>query len=199
VDDVVTTLFDDYAQRFARGEGPDVRDYLTRAGEGADELARMIDGYLARIPPPDPDEASRTLAAAWLERATPLVELRVRRGLRRETVVADLIERLGLDARKRDKVNTRYHELENGLLDPSRVDRSVWEVLAATLRARASDLVAWRPRPLAADAAYFRVDAMAPAAGPARTTALRPERAEEADEIDRLFGIGREHGVSPSS
>jgi AcrR family transcriptional regulator len=183
--DAVTTLFDEYAQRFARGERPDVREYLARAGEGAEELSRMIDGYLTRVPPPEPDEASRTLAAAWLQGRTPLVELRVRRGLKRDAVVDALIERLGLDAAKREKVKRRYHELENGLLDPGGVDRSVWEVLAATLRARVSDLVAWRPRPLAADAAYLRVDAQA---APAATMAMDRLAVDEPDEIDRLFG-----------
>jgi hypothetical protein len=186
----VTMLFDEYAQRLARGERPDVRDYLTRAGDSAEELGTMIDRFLERVPPPAPNEASRTLAAAWLEGQTPLVELRVQRGLKRDAVVDALVERLGLDKAKREKVERRYHQLENGVLDPGGVDRSVWEVLAATLKARASDLVAWRPRPpaAAADAAYLRVDEVAPAAT-MRMAMGRPV-AEEPDEIDRLF-VGR--------
>src|SRR6266550_1659482 len=53
----VFTLFDDYAARFARGEAPDLRGYLTRAGEGAGELGRLVDAFLARASPPEPDEA----------------------------------------------------------------------------------------------------------------------------------------------
>jgi AcrR family transcriptional regulator len=192
--DPVAMLFDEYAQRVARGERPDVREYLARAGEGAEELGTLIDRFLERVPPPAPDDASRTLAAAWLEGQTPLVELRARRGVNLDAVVDALISRLGLDRAKREKVERRYEELEHGLLDPRGVDRSVWGVLASLLRARAGDLAAWRPRPkpLTAGLAYRRADAMAAPLAAAMPRAMERDQGavEEPDEIDRLFGVG---------
>src|SRR5919108_1326944 len=180
-------LFDDYVRRFTRGERPDLRDYLTRAGERADELGGLVDAFLLRVPPPEPDEAGRALAEAWVKGDAPLVELRARRGLRRDEVVDTLVKELDLDRAKRSKVKRYYHELESGLLEPRRVDARVWEVLAEALRARVSDLVSWRPRPLQLDAAYYRVDvaAGAPMSIPARA---EPAERPEPDEIDRLFG-----------
>ena len=55
-----------------------------------------------------------------------------------------------------------YHELEAGLLDPLRVDRSVWELLAELLRASVSDL---RRRPRLSPPAAGRVRGGVPAVG----------------------------------
>jgi hypothetical protein len=181
----VMRLFDEYAASFARGERPDARAYLARAGEGQDELAALIERYLERVPPPAPDADALALAESWLAGQPPLLELRARRGLRRDEVVDALIERLGLDRAKRAKVKRYYHELEGGLLEPAGVDRRVWNALAGTLRTRVEDLLAWRPRPMepAMDAAYrvTKLDAIPSGAAPARPPA------EEPDEIDRLF------------
>jgi hypothetical protein len=199
----VTQLFEEYAARYVRGERPEARLYVERAGAGGDELARLIDAYLQRAPVPAADDATRTMMAAWRAGEAPLVALRAQRGLKRDQVVDALMERLGLDRAKREKLKQRYHQLENGLLDPRRVDGSVWEALAETLRTRASDLVGWRPRPLAAEGAFLRVDAAAPlraarpapeegapiASAGAREAELgRLEPEPEPDEVDRLFG-----------
>src|SRR5947199_126918 len=72
----VFTRFDDYAARFARGEAPALRGYLTRAGESAGELGRLVDAFLARASPPEPDEERVALARAWVEGQPPLLELR---------------------------------------------------------------------------------------------------------------------------
>lgn len=186
----VSALFDDYAARFVRGERPDARDYLRRAGEGVGELGMLIERFLEHVPPPPPDDDALRLAEAWVAGHSPLVDLRASRGITRDEAVDALIKRLGLDRSKRAKVQGYYHQLENGLLDVRRVDPRVFEVLAARLKARVGDLLAWRPRPLAFEGtAYHRV---APAPGqpaPAPATAsfdmaLAPE---EPDEIDRLF------------
>src|SRR6266480_1484333 len=48
-------LFDEYAAAYARGERPRAREYLTRAGPQADELAGLIDQFLQRSPAAEPD------------------------------------------------------------------------------------------------------------------------------------------------
>jgi hypothetical protein len=178
----VFTLFDDYAARFARGEAPDLRGYLMRAGEGAGELGRLVDAFLARASPPEPDEERVALARAWVAGQPPLLELRTRRGLRRDAVVDGLVQLLGLDPTKRAKVKRYYHELESGLLEPRGVDRRVWEALAETLKAQLGDLVAWRPRPAQAATVYLRASEALSAPPPQPAVAEEPE-----DEIDRLF------------
>jgi DNA repair protein RadA/Sms len=47
-------LFDEYAAAYARGERPELGEFLARAGEDADELARLVDAFLARAPTPAP-------------------------------------------------------------------------------------------------------------------------------------------------
>lgn len=184
-------LFDDYAARFARGERPDAREYLARAGEGVDELGTLIERFLERAAPPAPDDGALRLAEAWVAGNSPLVQLRAERGLRREEVVDSLIAALGLDRAKREKVTGYYHQLENGLLDVTRVDRRVWEVLAEALEARLGDLVAWRPRPIGAKLAYMRPSEILEAASPSMPAAAAAPRAAAEpypDEVDRLFG-----------
>jgi hypothetical protein len=187
--DDVFSLFDDYAARFARGERPDTRAYLARAGSGADELAQLIDGFLTRAVPPAPSEETIALTTAALEGRSPLVEARERRGLSRADVVDALVAALGLDRAKLAKIARYYGELETAARDPRRVDRRVFEALASTLRTTVSDLVAAKPRPDEALAAFSW-----PAA-PARRMHLFAAKVEPAaaapeppDEIDLLFG-----------
>ena len=76
----VMHLFDEYAASFARGERPDARAYLARAGERGDELGALIERYLERVPPPAPDAETVALAESWLAGQPPLLELRTWRG-----------------------------------------------------------------------------------------------------------------------
>jgi hypothetical protein len=187
VPSVATGLFQEYADAYARGERPRARDFLDRAGGERDELAALIDRFLASVPVRPASAEDEALVAAWVADEPPLLALRTRRRLRRGEVVDALLAALALDPSRREKLRRRYHELETGQLEPARVDRRVWEALAATLQARAEELAAWgRPaRPAAAQEAYFRGgDAIrVPAA------AAREAREEEPDEVDRLFGI----------
>ncbi len=168
------TLFDEYAARFARGERPDLREYLSRAGEGADELAQLVDGFLARAEPPEPDKEAVARMQEWL----PLVQVRTRRRLRRVEVVDALIERFGLDPAKRKKVERYYHEVETGQRIPA--DERLVVALGEVLRTSVSELLAWRPRPPAAQPAYYRANEPQPVAPAAPA-------AEEPDDIDDLF------------
>ena len=177
-------LFEEYVGRFAAGERPDLREYLARAGDGRDELAGLVARFLQWAEAPEPDEDAVAVAQAWIEGEAPLVALRVRRGLRREEVVDGGDEALPAWAELREKVARRYHELETGQLDASRADPALLEELASVLRARVADLLAWKPRPLATEAAFYRE--AEPVAMPS-TFAAAPPPPSEPDEVDRLF------------
>jgi len=180
-------LFDEYAAAYARGERPQAREYLARAGPQADELAGLIDQFLQRSPAAEPDEETITIVGALVEGHPPLLEFRVQRGLRREQVVEALVRLLGLDVKKERKVADYYHQLEGGLLEPRGVDQRVWDALAQTFKTRVDDLVAWRPPPAGAAPSYLR------AAGAPAEMAVPPAPAStkvERDEIDDLFLFG---------
>lgn len=181
---LVQELFEDFAQRFVRGEGPDVRDYLRRADDRAEELGRLIDRYLASVAPSEPRPERVELMRAWLAGEPPLLELRRGRGVPRDRIVDALIAGLGLAREKREKVRFYYHRLETGQLDPARVDRRVFDVVARVLEADVGELLTgWRPAQLPAPAAFLR------AAEDARPEI--PEEPEEWDEIDEVFTSGR--------
>jgi hypothetical protein len=185
----VFELFDEYAAAYARGEHPRAGEYLERAGPQADELAGLIDEYLKRADGVEPTDEARAVVAAVVDGGTPLLELRVARGLRRAQVVGALMKRLAIDPAKEKKVAGYYHELEGGLLEPTRVDKRVWNALAETLTAKADDLARWRPatgaKPATA-AAYLRAaEPVSPLAAP--SAAAEPA---EPDEVDALFHSG---------
>lgn len=183
--DLVLTLFEEYVAEFAGGGRPDLRGYLARAGDDREELAALVDRFLQWAEAPEPDEDAVAIAQAWIEGHAPLVELRARRGLSRDAVVQELMVRFGLAAAQEEKVRRRYHELETGQIDAAGADPSLLDALASLLGRGVSDLVAWKPRPLAAQAAYYRADA------PASPASARAAEPEEPDEVDRLFLGGR--------
>ena len=184
-DVLVNQLFDEWAARYARGENPDPREYLERAGMHADDLSTLMEGYLRATPRNEPSEETLMLARAWFSGASPLVELRASRGVRRDEVVAAVMDEFELAPERRAKVKRLYHELESGLLDPAGLDSRLADVLARTLRSTRDAILAWRPRPLTADPAYrvsethYRVEAIPTAAAD-----------ESEDEVDALFRSG---------
>src|SRR6266498_3321537 len=181
----VEELFGEYAAAYVRGERPQAREFLARAGGQVDELAGLIDAFLARAPAPAPDEQAVELFEAWQAGESPLLRLRTARGMTLDAVVAALVRTLGLDEAKKDKVKRYYHELEAGLLEPERVDRRVWDVLAETLGAGVADLVASRSR-----LTGLAAPALARSSQPMMAAMRVPERSEEPepeDDIDRLF------------
>ena len=153
-DVLVGQLFDEWAASYARGENPDPLSYLERAGLHADDLSRLMDGFLRLAPRNEPSEETLVLARAWISGASPLVELRASRGVRREEVVEAVMKEFKLDPERRAKVKRYYHELESGLLDPAGLDQRLADLLARTLRSTRDAIVSWRPRPLAAGPAY---------------------------------------------
>src|SRR4051812_33266497 len=73
-----------WAAALARGEQPDPLALIREAGDGADELARMVDRYLRARPRGDPGPETVDVARAWIAGDAPLVQLRMRRGVRND-------------------------------------------------------------------------------------------------------------------
>ena len=179
-------LFDEYATAYVRGERPSPEDFLDRAGPERDQLAALLDEYLRRAPAQPPSEEDQRHLELLVADEPPLLVLRRERKLRREQVVELLRERLGLPVELEDKLGLRYHELETGQLEPTSIDRRVWEVLGDALQAQVEELMARaRPRGFAGpEVAFFRAPvARASAASSAVSDISEP------DEVDRLFGL----------
>lgn len=182
--DATARLFDEFAAAYRAGADPDLRAFLVRAGEDAPALAQLVDSFLAASEPPPPDPERVELMRAWVRGAPPLLELRKARRLRRGEVVARLTELLGFGTEREKAVAGYYHQLENGLLEPRRVDTRVWDALRQVLDADVRSLARWRPEPIQASYAYRVADA-------AVAAEYVPQRAEDTDEeVARLFLSG---------
>lgn len=190
----VDRLFDELAAAYVRGERPDLPAYLARAGDDADELARLVDAFLRTVPPPEPSEDDVAVMRARLEGEPGLLALRKRRGRRVDEVVDDLAARLDLDDRPR--LRRYYQRLEGGVLDPHRIDERVWNALQELFATSVRNLI----RPLVtrqggSAMAYYRRTvsrdgpAMLQAAAqvePALVADADPPPAQR-DALDRLF------------
>ena len=183
---LVGGLFDEWAASYARGENPDPLPYLEQAGAQADELARLMDGFLRAVPPAEPDAETVALARAWISGASPLVELRASRGIKRDDVVDAVMSAFKLGPERRAKVKRYYHELESGRLDPSGLDLRLADVLARTLRSTRAVILAWRPRPLTAAPAYRAAER-----GSALKAPMVANAGQGQDEVDALFRSAR--------
>jgi hypothetical protein len=187
--ETVQTLFDEFAAAHARGERPDVRAYLARAGAGAEELGLLIDRYLQAVPAQPPDEETLVLLTARVEQVTPLTAARTRLPLKVDDVVYPLRDALGLSPAATDRLRTAYQELEAGQLDPAGVHERVWNVLQKILRLDPHRLLD-RPKPKAAFAApaYMRMADVDSVAGSTPERGATPVGAP--DEVDFFFRGG---------
>lgn len=190
----VDRLFDELAAAYVRGERPDLPAYLARAGDDANELARLVDAFLRTVPPPEPSEDDVAVMRARLEGEPGLLALRKRRGRRVDEVVDDLAARLDVDDRPR--LRRYYQRLEGGVLDPHRIDERVWNALQELFATSVRNLI----RPLVtrqggSAMAYYRrtVSRDGPAmlqaaaqAEPALVADADPPLAQR-DALDRLF------------
>ena len=182
------TLFDDWAARVARGESPDPREYLDRAGPAREELAQLMDAYLQAAPRREPDPETVELARTWLRGDSPLAELRARQGIRRDDVVAAIVDAFDLAPEKAGIVKRYYHRLEAGLLDPSRLSRPLLDLLGKTLGVANETILGWRTRSLEVAPAFRSQSEVAAAAASRQQTANQDE---DDPEIRRLFLSGR--------
>jgi hypothetical protein len=191
VSTVVDLLFDEFAIAWARGDRPDVRDYLERAGAERDELAALLDGFFAAAAVQPPSEETLATFAQLVpgdHETPPMLAERVRMGLRRSVVVERLMGLLGLPPDREDKVARYYHELETGLLDPRGVQPLVWHNLAKIFGSGIRGLMVERPEPPPVlVAAYYRVSD--DLAGVDASAAPLPQASEpqQPDEVDMLF------------
>jgi hypothetical protein len=189
----IDVLFDELAAAFVRGERPDLPAYLARAGDEADELARLVDAFLRTVPPPEPSEDDVAVMRARLGGEPGLLALRKRRGRKVDDVVDELASRLDVDDRPR--LRRYYQRLEGGVLDPHKIDERVWEALQTVFETSVRNLI----RPLVtrqggSAMAYYRRTVSpdgdgagpAPAAVPSLVTRGDPAPAER-DALDRLF------------
>ena len=130
------TLLDELARRHARGEPLDVEGTLARAGDRADELAPLIEAFLARAPRREPTAESLAFVRSLDE--PPLLRARVAKSLKVDDVVDVIVADCELDPEARPKVRRYYQQLEGGMLDPTHVAETVWAAITRVLgRSRA--------------------------------------------------------------
>ena len=176
------TLLDELARRHARGEPLDVEGTLARAGDRADELAPLIEAFLARAPRREPTAESLAFVRSLDE--PPLLRARVAKSLKVDDVVDVIVAECELDPEARPKVRRYYQQLEGGILDPSRVAASVWDAITGLL-GRSRALLSAPPGPVPAAAPMYRIDAQL-----SLSERLVPRSAAEPqvpDEVDALF------------
>jgi hypothetical protein len=180
-DVLVSQLFDEWAASYVRGENPDSLTYLQRAGAHVDDLSRLMNSFLRAAPRSEPDDETVALTRAWISGASPLVELRASRGIKRDDVVDAVMSEFKFAPERRPKVKRYYHELESGLLDPAGLDRRLAELLARTLRSTRNTILGWRPRPLTAQPAYRGAETQSVSAD------IGVPTTDQDDEVDALF------------
>jgi len=175
-------LLDELARRHARGEPLDVEGTLERAGDRADELAPLIEAFLARAP--RRAASPRALAFVRSLDEPPLVRARVAKAVRVDDVVDAIVEACEIRLDARAKVRRYYQQLEAGILDPSRVAESVWDAITGLL-GRSRALLSAPPGPAPAAAPMYRADAsMVLQERLVTVPAVEPE---PPDEVDALF------------
>lgn len=204
------TILSEFMDAWAGGARPDVDAYLDRAPEvEREDLAREIHAYLLVAPEPRLGERQRAeIDAEGLTRAivampdeaglwpTLLPSLRKRARLRRDELVAQLAEALGVGS-ARTKVARYYHGMEAGTLEPAGVSARVLTALAPLLGVGVTELEEAGSfegfRATGSQVAFGRaVEASeapllaAPAAAAAGAAAEEPW-----DDVDELFRGGR--------
>lgn len=179
------TLLDELARRYARGEPLDVEGMLRQAGDRADELAPLIEAFLARAPRRAPSAQALSYVRSLDE--PPMVRARVAKALRVDDVVDAIVTACGIRADARQKVRRYYQQLEGGVLDPSRVAASVWEAITSVLGRSRESLtlpyagVAPSAAPMYRADQLFEPDALASLS---ERLKLEPDAP---DEVDALF------------
>jgi hypothetical protein len=193
----VDALFEEFVSRWSRDETIHVDVLLERAGPEGDELARLIDEFLARAPRREPSAEARSAVAALaerLEREPPLLSARVAARARVRDVAAAIVTAFTLPAEAEQLVRSYYQRLEGGLLDPTGVSDGVWSVLERVLgpAVRNQALEGFRHKRVAfTEAIAFQrladADQVLPAAGEAASPPREELPARVRRRVDELF------------
>lgn len=130
-DDRVMALVEEFAAARARGEEPDVRGYLERAGDRAGEFGAMVRAVIVATPPPAPSAQALARARALLAPEPPLLALRHRSGLTVDDVTDHLAGALGVAPAARPRLRVLYQRLEAGLVDAAGIAARLRSALAA--------------------------------------------------------------------
>jgi hypothetical protein len=179
------TLLDELARRHARGEPLDVEGTLRQAGDHAEELAPLIEAFLARAPRRPPSE--RALSYVRSLDDPPMVRARVAKALRVDDVVDAIVAACEIRPDARARVRRYYQQLEGGVLDPSRVAASVWDAITGVLGRSRESLTLPYPGVAPSAAPMYRADQLfEPDALPSLSEKLRLEP-DAPDEVDALF------------
>src|SRR5690348_15877835 len=123
--DRVFDLFDDYAAAYARGDRPSADDYLERASDEREKLARLLGEFLIRTPVPAPTDDEVRMLGLNVAEEPPLLRLRLQRRMKVDDVVNALVKLLALDPTTHAKVKHYFQRHECGLLEPAGVSRRV--------------------------------------------------------------------------
>ena len=145
----IDELYRRYVREYRDSGDADPRAYLDKLrGVDRAELAARIDRFLDTAPPPAFDAAAfakfradpgRQALVTQILGAETLAELRAAAAVTRREVGEALAEQLGLAAQA-NAVRARYHDVEAGNVDPSRVAARVWDALAGILGTSAERL-----------------------------------------------------------
>jgi hypothetical protein len=177
----VETLLDELARRHARGEPLDVEGTLRRAGDRADELAPLIERFLARAP--RREASPRALAFVRSLDDPPMVRARVARAVKVDDVVDAIVEACEIRPDARAKVRRYYQQLEAGILDPTRVADAVWDAITGLL-GRSRAVLSASPGTPPAAAPMYRAPVLFELHERAVQADVEPE---PPDEVDALF------------
>jgi hypothetical protein len=183
--DAVMRLVEEFAAARARGERPDVREYLARAGDGAGEFGALVAAIVAATPPPPPSPEARAIATALVPAEPPLLALRHRRGLTVDEVTDRLAAELEVPGVFRPRLRALYQRLEAGLIDASAIAGRLRTALADALDVGADRIVP-APAPL-----HDGVFARGPEGWDAALDDLPVDEipGPESAEVDALFGL----------
>jgi hypothetical protein len=180
------TLLDELARRHARGEPLDVAGMLARAGDRADELAPLIEAFLARAPRREPTDDALAYVRSLDD--PPMLRARLAKALRVDDVVDAIVAACGIRPEGRPKARRYYQQLEAGILDPTRVAASVWDGITAVLGRPRTALVAPPLGDVGERVAYLRSDALFQLDEESVVAApLERAEPEPPDEVDALF------------
>jgi hypothetical protein len=206
----VERLLAEYKRAHRSGAASDPRPFLERvSGTDREQLAGLIDAYLARAPRSRFDEAGfrdspamavaesvqRSLSGAGGLWPALLPRLRTRARIRRADLVAELAARLGAQSQQA-KVAGYYHQMEQGLLPASGVSDTVLDALGSIVGStrdalrRAGELPAAGGPAAEGGAVFARRSYLREPDALLAAGESTPEIDAGWDEVDRLFRGG---------